>query len=640
MAFELGNTALVLVPDKSAAPTHPEAFKAAAAVVARERVDTKRDLTALQRGETNERYMFCRLVHEAVVKGYTQGEAVAIVASRGELFPELVRAGHGGQSALTPGNYRSWMKKLGKHGNGRPRWDNKGALVDRYSTAVRERAGAPEWWELFNGLYLSLNGPSLAASHRMACILARKAGMGDGDFPSKRQVAHWYKQNVDPMPVAVARYGEEWVTHHMLDFVRRDWENVMAGEVWVGDHHKFDAPVRVWNEEKQAWVAVRPWLTAWLDAKSLSFVGWIIRAGADEHPDSLAIEDAFLMGTRANGNRPPLYIHTDRGKDYLSKGFAKDFVPAGTEYAHSMIREMGVQVITAIAFNARAKLVERIFGNVAGEFSKWWPGYLGRSPETRPETAMEHWTNPETLPTLQQFTEAFAIWLEDFYHNRAGGGKILDGKTPAEVWAARPELRPAMTDEELFFAFLKPYAAHLPVVSRGGTVRALGREYQSEELFRHLGKKVMIKLDRANAEHVYAFTLDGKLLCECLDCELKAIQALVRTDEDRKALSERMAECRRPLREARTVAREMAGGGKLRVISPVDRLEIAAAAPLRIGDGAEAAAIEAEPATPARPDLKRAAEAAIFGTFGVEERTLAASSARVRAALADMDQYT
>jgi hypothetical protein len=216
---------------------------------------------------------------------------------------------------------------------------------------------------------------------------------------------------------------------------------------------------------------------------------------------------------------------------------------------------------------------------------------------------------------LQQITEAFALWLDQFYHTRPGKGRILSGKTPDQVWAARPELRPALSNQELFFAFLKPYSK-LPTVSRGATIRVLGREYQNPELFRYYGKQVMVKIDRANLDHAYAFQFYGRLICECRDVMLRAIPANVQTAEDRAALSEKMADDRRPLRVARTIAREMTGG-KIMVISPVDRDLIAPASPSEVlsfptPDATDHQEVKSLPSSPSDPALDAAIDDAIF----------------------------
>jgi len=542
-------------------------FESKALVLRRQTVDVQRDLTTKQRAIKNERLLFCRQVKRTIdERGVTTAEAVAIVATRTEQFSMLVHGGKGGKSALTIHNYRKWMSKLGKHANGRPKWDNDQALADRYCTTVRERRGDLRFWQIFASYYEHENQRSVAESHRLAVLTARRAGILDVDMPSKDQVGYWYNTHADPAAVYLARYGEEATTNAIIGYLRRDWSSVEVGELWIGDHHQFDAPCRVPGDEENTWKAVRPWLTAWMDAKSWRFVGWLIRA--DESPDSLAIEDALLMGIRQNGNRPPRWLQTDNGKDFKSTGFATAFSP-DHEYEHSICLELDLQITRALPYNARSKLVERQFLSVCQQFSKWWAGYLGSNPQARPKAAQKHWENPESLPTLQQFCEAFAHWLQEHYHSQPGHGKILAGKSPQELWDARPDLREPLADETLFFAFLKPYR-RTPTVGRGAVIRVMGREYRSNALWPWFGKKVMVKLDRFNLAHVFAYQFDGRLIAECE--EIRTVPALARTEAERKLIGTEMARVRRQLTRARTIARD--AKGDIKVLSPVDRLQI------------------------------------------------------------------
>ncbi len=562
----------VLKPTDAVIVRPPEFPAAAAPQGLQATVGKSRPMTLPTRARAirNERLAFCRQVHRLISQGYTTAEAVRATAIRAEQFPLLVRAGKGGGSALTVHNYRQWMRRLGKHRNGRPNWDNADALLDRYycAAAVRRgrKPGDPAFWTVFMRLYANENRLSAAEAYRVARKMAADAGIAES--PTLHQVRYWISHHADQAALMLARYGREWARNNLAATIVRDWDLVAVGEVWFGDHHQFDAPCRVWDAENERWMAARPWLTAWMDAKSGYFAGWIIRAG--EHPDSLAIEDALLHGVRRAGNRPPATLYIDNGKDFSSTGFARPVVVDGHE--HSVCIELGCRVISAIPYNARAKVIERRFGDVCSSFSRWWPGYLGNRPSNRPKRAGEYWSDPERLPTLQEFTEAFALWLDEAYHARPTNSRISGGGPPAELWESRPELRPALADEELFFSFLKPIGTR--VVGRGATVKVANRWYSSEALWKYFSRPVLVKLDRFRPfDRVYCFTIDGRLIAEAEPPA--AVPAIARTEADRRLIAEEMKRQRRQVRRARTIAAEYTGVRN--VGAPPDRWAIAPA---------------------------------------------------------------
>ena len=587
------NLALKLIEHERPAPIAAD-FESLAVVEKRQRVDVRRDLTDTQRVVKNQRLAFCREVHALVARNLSAAEAVNAVSVRAEQFDRLITAGKHGKSTLTVRNYRNWLGKLGKDAIGRPRWDNHQALADRYCTNVRARAGSPRFWDFFGAFYLTTHQRSYPEAYRLAQAAARADGVLDLDHPTLTQVRHWFKQHADPTAVALMRLGKDAAQELYCGYILRDWSTVRVGEFWYGDHHVFDCAVRVWDEQAGAWRPTRPWLTAWMDAKSQFFTGWVIRAG--EHPDSLAVEEALLDGIRKNGNAPPVLLGIDNGKDYTSAGFLHPITFDDGKNNHSIASALGCTHTTALPYNAKSKLIERRFADVCGSFAKWWPAYLGNSPQNKPPEAMQHWNAPESLPSLQQFVEAFTHWLHNVYHVAATASKVTGGTPPAEAWDAREPVREPLTDPDLFHAFLKPWDT-LKQVRKGGMLRHANRWYQSDRLWPHIGAKVLVKLDRANPSHLFAYTPEGKLLAECT--APVQVPAIARTDADRKLIGQQQSKYHKQLSHALTAAKELTGG--LKVVPPVAHLLLSApGAPLPVlqspADPASAAAGDASPA--------------------------------------------
>lgn len=521
------------------------------AVIKASAAPKRADLPAKQRVIACERLMFVREVWKLTEQGNTEADAVAAASTRTENYPTLVTAGKKGASALTIYNYRSWRRKLGVR-RGTPNFDNLDALTDRYGLNVRGAFGAPEFWKVFNSLYYNENKLSIPKARNDAVRVCQKNGITD--VPSLRQIRYWLNTHADQAALLVARHGETWAENNVMGYIRRDWSEVAPNEIWIGDHHVFDCYVRAFNAEKSKWEAVRPWLTAWMDGKSLRFTG--VNIGFDS-PSSVSIMTALQNGIRLNGNTPPKRLYSDNGADFLKTGFSEPFTPKDTEHQHSVCAELGTGVIRTMPYRARAKTVERIFKEVCEGFSKKWAAYLGNRPDARPEIANAFAKEPELLPSLDQFCQAFAQWVGENYHSKTQDGKILDGKSPDQVWI-KGTGGTRFTDEELWFSMLLPYTRNCPTVGRGAAVVVDGEEYRSEELWPFFRDKVMVKLDVVNGGPPVAFTLDGKLIGPLKPVD--TAPAIAKTAEGRQLVSEGMKRQGRELKRAYGIINELTNG--------------------------------------------------------------------------------
>jgi len=76
-------------------------FASETAVAERKTCPVEKLLTADQRAVMMERVEFCRQVYQIIKSGKTQNEAVNLVSTRACDFPNLVKGGHEGTSALS-----------------------------------------------------------------------------------------------------------------------------------------------------------------------------------------------------------------------------------------------------------------------------------------------------------------------------------------------------------------------------------------------------------------------------------------------------------------------------------------------------------------------------------------------------------
>ena len=363
---------------------------------------------------------------------------------------------------------------------------------------------------------------------------------------------------LDPSTVILAREGEEAFKNRCVDFIRRDWSQILPGECLIGDSRIFDTRVKVWDDQKQRWIAVRPNIAGLLDARSWYLPAYWITT---EPVNSLTLIDTLRLYFRVSGGTAPAHIYFDNGKDYCAKGFSTDFDAEGTP--HSIFRELGIKLINSIAYNARAKTIERAFRDMMQQFDKLFPDYLGSRPGDRTLAADYYDTHAEELPSLQQFCEIFARWIAD-WHNTPKSGQIHKGKSPAEIWE-KLDRSNALSDERLRMAFYKPEAVRS--VGRGPAVSWNKKIFYSDSL--KWGEKVLVKSDSMDPDHVLCFRPDGAFLCEARTRD--RIRALALDDEiARKQISDSIARQRRQIRDAFTMLDDLTSGRHL--ASPLELL--------------------------------------------------------------------
>ena len=524
-------------------------------------------LPAAVRAKALERLGFVRLVQSVIkTQQRTHPDAVAYVAvNHAAQFPLLVKSGKGGGSALIYNNYRNWSKRLIGVTNPDAALD---ALCDGYQRGMRDRKGNPKFWEYFFAFYLNRNCLPVTQAYKLAC-----AKMRDIDktclVPSIAQADYQLKR-LDPGALILAREGEEAYKNRCVDFIRRDWSGLRPGECLIGDSRTFDTRVKVWNAAQNKWVAVRPNIAGLLDARSWYLASyWITTSPVN----SETLINTLRLYFCRSGGVAPTHIYFDNGKDYCAQGFSTDFETEG--HSHSIFRELGITLVNSIAYNARAKTIERAFRDMMQQFDKLFPDYLGSHPGERTLSADYYDKHPEELPTLKQFSEIFDRWLRS-WHNTPKSGKIHAGKSPAEIWAQLDRSN-ALSGDRLRMAFFKPSAVR--TVGRGPCVTYDGKEFYAKEL--RWGDKLLIKTDSMDPDHVMCYTPDGAFLCEARTRD--RIAALALDDaEARKTIAESIARQRKQLRDAYTMLDDLTDGRYL--ASPIELMLATDGAKIVSGD--------------------------------------------------------
>lgn len=524
------------------------------------------DFSDKQLQVADQRLQFVHEVYELVINGVSVKQAVEQVnQGSGERF-SLARTYNreDGGGDLTCSNYYRWKKLLDTDQWGNPDWNRlklAPALAGKRSAGFN---GPPEFEQILNALFLNRNQLPVSVCYSKAVELFRKnhPELSHVALPDKNHCRYWLGKT----PAAVKtmkREGETAFNNTVAPYIHRDWSGVKVNQCWFADSRKFDIMVRKFNEEKNRWEAVRPWICAFSDAKSWKIVGYTI---GTEAINSLVVINTFARAINEYGE--PESVYFDNGGDYQKRGFSQpvQFVPNGPEF--SILGKLGIYLHTADPYNGRAKPIERLFGNNSRSFDKLFACYLGNRPAVRPENAAMYskGDNVMFLPSLQEFTEQFEKWLTE-YHATPNRGKIVNdrilsasepGMSPDEAYNHLPKVsRPRRSVEDYKRCFLLPLD-ELRKVMRGGAVVVDKQDYIADALYEYLDRKVMIQIDLQDRNHVYAFTQDGKFIAECV--RPGTVPALVETEADKKLLAAEMKRQRHTLKTAGEAAAALTGG--------------------------------------------------------------------------------
>jgi len=347
----------------------------------------------------------------------------------------------------------------------------------------------------------------------------------------------------------LARKGERAYLGTAAPFIQRTFEDLVAGEVWNGDHHQFDFFVRHDRTGK----LIRLWLTAWLDLASRCLVGWVI----SEKPNSRTILEGLVHGILPKP-RPeyrrlcglPRRLYNDNGRDYRSatlEGGTISLGRLGIEEGDALLlkgafQQLDINVTHAIPYNAKAKPIERFFGTLAMDFSPSLPGYCGHDTASKPEQLAEQikrherWLKGEVADTpfltVTQAIELFEAWLFG-YHTRAHSELSREGRklTPIACWELYGKQAEIPTGRSLEFLLMH---RELATIQKNG-IKIDGHWYWSDELAGRSGQ-VQVRRARAEGGRAYVFDLRGKFICEAIAGQV--IRAGASLDEVRKANEE------------------------------------------------------------------------------------------------------
>lgn len=394
--------------------------------------------------------------------------------------------------------------------------DGISALLPRYGSKTAAGLDEELWAEFMRLLKQNIK---ISECHRILELLAKQKGVS---CPSDDTLRRMVRQLPEAVRVAIQE-GKKAFYNKCQTYTRRDPESIRAGQIFVGDHRKFDffilGPNGTW---------VRPWVTAWLDMRSGKLVSWLVTF----NPCTDTIMSTFAEAALNPAIGLPREIYIDNGRDYCNgrfagRGFrdrkavkkeAEKVLKEEGQRAVPMLERLGVVVHFAIPENARAKTIERVaFLNMSNWFDPHFETYCGRNSASRPEAlgdklkkSKKGTTEPCYNVSLEELTQVFDGYVTRIYNKRVSErGRGRAGECPDETFM-RTRLPVRRTSEAVLQHFLQKRTGVFKIGRNGITYQ--GREYYSPDAILYKGRSAIISARQNDPDRIFVFDLDERPL--------------------------------------------------------------------------------------------------------------------------------
>ncbi len=366
------------------------------------------------------------------------------------------------------------------------------------------------------------------------------------DIPS---YSAFYRRLNNEVPEGVkvlGREGHKAYNDRCAPFIRRIYEDIESNEWWIADNHTFDVMVKDKNGNIH-----RPYLTAFLDARSGIFTGFHITY----NPCSEATLIALRKGILKYGIPDNIYV--DNGREFLTfdigglghrkkkpKDGEEKFEPPG------VFKRLGINMTNAIVRNAKAKIIERRFEDVKNDLSRLFNTYTGGSVVEKPER-LKFVLKKDQIYTDEEFEEYVTAVLEWYFNMEAYNGAVEadKGKCKMDVFNEHLKRKRVASAEELNLMLMR--STRPQQVTRRGVHLDIGGgriDFWNDD-FVHLmlGKKVYFRYDPENLSEVRIYDLEDRYIMS-VPADNTAVLSYNASKDDVKAA---MAKTRRLERIAR-----------------------------------------------------------------------------------------
>jgi|GEM_PF-1177432 len=379
------------------------------------------------------------------------------------------------------------------------------------STVLNEIA-----WSAFLQYWLDEARPSVTVCYKIVGDFLRLEGRKHPELlellplPDVSAVYRQVKKLPHPV-VQFYRYGNKAYSDDCEPYLERDYEGLDSNEVWSADYHTLDFSVKC---DKTGSV-FRPYLCAWIDVRSRKIVGMSLRKSADS--DGVVI--AFRKAVSKYGI--PSIFYADNGREFATHDFGgrgrrKSSQKTMAEVGESILSRLGVVMHNSQVANAKAKAIERFFGEICRNFSKFVGTYLGGTPADRPERMRGDLRKKDNTPLFSEVQSRLEAYIEGYYNNQPSNAKGLKGLSPNDCWQQNLVIKKTATKEQLDLLMLR--SGKLQEVKRNGVYVDISGEkvwfYSTELVTQYMKHKVYVRYNPDDLTVAHIYDNKERYICE------------------------------------------------------------------------------------------------------------------------------
>lgn len=462
------------------------------------------DLTETQRDCALARLAFVREI-EQMSKLMSQNKAIAHMAqlcNEGRLpdrLAPLVAVANDRRAGLSVASLNRW---LGLFRNG-----GRFALVPGRPQA---KIDIPGWWPVFAPFWQKPQKPSMAEAYRD--YVDKTAS----PHASLRQVSYFLMGKLSEEARNWGRMSDQELKAFQA-FKRLSFDHLDPNDIWQIDGHCFDAQVI----NPLTGQAFKPEITVIIDWATRVWVGFSINLSES----SISTVDAIRDAVASRGMFKLLY--TDNGPGFKDNALVDRVCDV-----------LGGTLTRALPYNSQAKgLVERFHHTALVRLAKRYPSYIGADMDkqagtkahklslallkegTREAEQRRKLVMPE-LMTFYRDLLSVQLAYNDTPHSalpqvRDYETGVQRHMTPNEIWQQKCDrgFEPMVASVADIEMMCRPTKV---VVTRRGEIKFIKQVYFSHDLVPLHGEDVVIRYDFRDGSRVWAFNLDGELICEAL----------------------------------------------------------------------------------------------------------------------------
>ena len=355
--------------------------------------------------------------------------------------------------------------------------------------------------DLFEYFYLDERALSVAKCYEaMKLFILEKHPDWDivSIMPSYDTVRRWAMEM--PTPVAtLARQGDKAFNDKHGIYINRLYDDMMSNDFWIADGHRIDVVTR---SEDGAETLHRLTLSAFIDARSGIYVGWVVT----DNPSS----DATMLALRKAIQRYgiPKYLYVDNGREYLNidiggMGHRTRKKKVEVKLPTPILTRLGITMVNALPANGQAKTIEREFRNFTF-LSRLFETYCGSNVVAKPEK-LKHKLKNGNIPTDGELTQVVEEMIEGYFNHQPYNGKVLKdkGKSKLQVYEEQLSTVRRAAEEDLHLMMMR--TTRLQKVGRNGVyilIRGEKLYYFDDDLQLMQGKKVFVRYDPEDMREV------------------------------------------------------------------------------------------------------------------------------------------